>query len=451
MTARFLTPAGMPAALAGAAALGPRLLVTDASASVRDHLAQLGREKLLSVVVTATSREALLRARERPLHLALIDGALGGEALFLARELRSLPGLARLPMAFLSEGGDVEHRVAATRAGACLFLPKPVDPYAFGAAVDQMLALDGGEGMRVLVIDDDADFVASVAAVLEGEGIAVQTAPDATGLVEALEEGRPDMILLDAMLPTVSGWDAVRVIRTIPETRDVPILFVSGRADLASRVTAFEAGADDYLVKPFVREELLARVRVRLDRRRLLREVTEFDALTRCLSRRALLAALASRLSEARRHARDLAVALIDVDCFKSVNDTHGHIAGDRVLAALGRLLNERFRLEDLRGRWGAKNSSSCSRTLPAETAAAVLSRVLDEFRHIAFRNDRGESFFVTFSAGVASLPGDGASIDAILRAADQRLYDAKRGGRGYVVVAAPKASPEAGLSAGAP
>ena len=414
----------------------PRVLAVDADGLVREQLEQLGRERLLDVVAVATPDEALAAARERRFEAVLVDASLGPIASELAHGLRRLPGYERVPLAFLSEQVDVDHRVTAAHAGASLFLVKPIDPYAFGAAVDQMLAFGREEKMRVLVVDDDPDFAASVAAVLEHDGIAVRTAPDATRLVDALDEARPDLLLLDAMLPYVSGWDAIRIVRTTPEWRDVPILFLTGRTDLASRIAAFEAGADDYLAKPLVPEELLARVRVRLDRRRMLREMTERDSLTRCLSRRALLDALARRLSEARRHAQTLSLALLDVDRFKRVNDAYGHLVGDHVLVALGRLLNERFRLEDVRGRWGGEEFVIVFPNECAPTAAAVLSRVLDEFRRLPFRSERGDRFFVTFSAGIASFPADGASVDALIRAADARLYEAKRGGRGHVVVA---------------
>jgi diguanylate cyclase (GGDEF)-like protein len=248
-------------------------------------------------------------------------------------------------------------------------------------------------------------------------------------------------VLLDAMLPEVSGWDAIRIMRTMPEWRDVPILFLTGRTDLESRIAAFDAGADDYLAKPLVPEELLSRVRVRLDRRRLLRETTERDPLTRCMSRGALLDALASRLSEARRHARTLSVALIDVDRFKRVNDAYGHLVGDHVLMALGRLLTARFRLEDLRGRWGGEEFVIVFPNEPAATAAAVLSRGGAEFSKMPFQSERGEPFFVTFSAGISSFPGDGATVDALIGAADRRLYRAKRGGRAHVVVGEAAAS----------
>jgi diguanylate cyclase (GGDEF)-like protein len=319
-----------------------------------------------------------------------------------------------------------------------LFLTKPVDAYAFDAAADQLLAPRRQERLRVLVIDDDPAFVLVVAAVLEGEGILVRSASDATHLNELLDEVHPDLILLDAMLPHVSGWDAIRIVRTTPEHRDVPILFVTGRTDLESRVAAFNAGADDYLGKPLVPEELLARVRVRLDRRRLVREMTERDPLTRCLSRRAVLDALGSRLSEARRHARVLSLAVLDIDRFKRVNDTYGHLVGDHVLAALGRLLNARFRMEDLRGRWGGEEFLLVFPGETAATTAAVLSRVLSEFRVVPFRSEEGRRFFVTFSAGVAAFPGDGATVERLLRAADARLYEAKSAGRNHVVAPPP-------------
>jgi diguanylate cyclase (GGDEF)-like protein len=416
---------------------GPRVLVVEDDPALRAQLVQLGQEKFLDVVAVATPAEALAEATGGgQLGAALVDSSLGPPAFVLARDLRATPGNDRLPLAFLSEQQDVDWRVAAAHAGASLFLPKPVDPYAFGTAVDQMIALGQRDKMRVLVVDDDPSFVAVATEVLAHDGILVRSAPDATQLVDLLDDVRPDLILLDAMLPRVSGWDAIRVVRTTPEHRDVPILFLTARTDLASRVAAFDAGADDYLGKPLVAEELLARVHVRLERRRLLREMTERDQLTRCLSRRALLDALASRLSESRRHARGVSLALLDVDRFKFVNDSYGHLVGDHVLAALGRLLGARFRLEDLRGRWGGEEFLVVLPGESAATTAAVLSRLLDEFRAFPFQSERGDRFFVTFSAGVASFPEDGQSIDALLRAADARLYEAKRGGRGHVVAA---------------
>ncbi len=427
---------------------GPRVLVVDEDAGERAQLGAMGREKLLSVIAVATAAEAVEEAARGHFEAAVIDASLGPRALALAQALRETEGHERLPLAFLSPDGDVDHRVAAAHAGASLFWTKPVEAHAFDAAVEQMIALGQGGRMRVLVVDDDAEFVAVLTSVLEREGILVRSTSDATHLVETLEEVHPDLILLDAMMPHVNGWDAIRIVRTAPEHRDVPILFLTGRTDLASRVAAFEAGADDYLGKPLVVEELLARVHVRLDRRRLLREMTERDTLTHLLSRRALLDGLASRLSEARRHGRALSLAMLDIDRFKGVNDAYGHLVGDHVLVALGRLLSSRFRLEDLSGRFGGEEFAIVFPGAAPQTVERVLSRVLEEFRAVSFRSERrlmpdpagalsapgGERFFVTFSGGIAGFPADGESVDALLRTADGRLYEAKARGRGCIV-----------------
>ncbi len=342
-------------------------------------------------------------------------------------------------MAFLSDRGEVESRVAAAHAGASLYLPKPVDAYGFGAAVEQMLALGRDEKMRVLVVDDDAEFAACVAAVLEPHGITVRTALDATHLIELLEEVQPDLVPARCHAAAEqSGWDAIRIMRAMPEWRDVPILFLTARGDLESRIAAFEAGADDYLAKPLVPEELLSRVRVRLDRRRLLRETTERDPLLAVhVARRIARRARQSPLRGAAPFACTLSLAMLDIDRFKLVNDTHGS-RGRRSRAhgsRPGRLLTARFRLEDLRGRWGGEEFVIAFPNEPVETAAVVLSRVLEEFGNLPFHSERGELFFVSFSAGISSFPADGATVDALIRAADRRLYSAKRGGRAHVVV----------------
>ena len=427
-----------PTLTRGAPMAAARILVVDEDEDCRKHLTQLGRQSFIGVVGAASAEEALAiaRAQTTPFDVAIVDLNLGGgDASFrLARELRALPGYERLPLAFISQDGTFEHRVAAAHAGGSLYLSKPIDAYVFGTTVQHLLALRHEERTRVLVVDDDEDFAMCVAEVLQPEGIAVTRLTDPSRVLDVMEEENPDLVLLDVMLPGVSGFDVARMLRTTPHWADVPILFLTGRTDLESRVAAFGAGGDDYLGKPIVPEELLARVRVRLDRRRLLREMTEKDSLTKLLSRRALLEGLTSRFSEARRHGRLLSIAMLDVDKFKRVNDTHGHAVGDQVLASLGRLLGERFRLEDLRGRWGGEEFMVVFPGETADTAAGVLRRVLAEFRKIPFRGQAGETFHATFSGGISSFPDDGASVDVLLKRADDRLYDAKAAGRNRVI-----------------
>src|SRR5262249_30135305 len=128
-----------------------------------------------------------------------------------------------------------------------------------------------------------------------------------------------------------------------------------------------------------------------------------------------------------------LTVALLDVDLFKLVNDRHGHLAGDRVLSSLARMLSARLRAEDLRGRWGGEEVVLA---FPGEAREVhrTLSEVLMDFGAFSFRGARGHPFSVTFSAGTATSPADGASVQALLGAADRRLYVAKNAGRARIV-----------------
>jgi len=165
-----------------------------------------------------------------------------------------------------------------------------------------------------------------------------------------------------------------------------------------------------------------------------MRERLDNDALTGLLRRRGFIEGLTRSYAECARHARPMAVALCDVDHFKAINDRYGHLTGDHVLAALGRLMAGSFRAQDLRGRWGGEEFILA---FPGESASSVreaVQAVLKQLSGIPFVVGQSSPFYVTFSAGVASAPGDGDSIEALLRAADRRLYEAKRAGRARVV-----------------
>ncbi len=158
------------------------------------------------------------------------------------------------------------------------------------------------------------------------------------------------------------------------------------------------------------------------------------DALTGLLSRRAFLERLAARISEVTRHGRSLVFALLDIDHFKVVNDRHGHPTGDRVLQRIGRLLRDRFRIEDLRARWGGEEFAVVLVDEETATARKALDRVRREFGDADFEAPDGTSFQVTFSAGLAEFPTDGYDAESLLATADDRLLRAKKAGRNTIV-----------------
>jgi diguanylate cyclase (GGDEF)-like protein len=389
-------------------------------------------------VVTARSvEEAVAAARGQWLDGALLHVHLGGPrgGFAAAARLRGEEGLESLPVAFFSSDGALEHRVEAAHAGAAQYLPRPFAEGDFSHAVARLVAARRPERARVLVVDDDPEALRALTSALAGERVEVVGLSDPYRLLEALAEHRPELLLLDVEMPGPSGFDLCRIVRSMPEWQELPVFFITAHLALEFRLAAFQAGADDYLSKPVLREELRARVHARLERARLTRERTERDALTGLLLRRPFLEALRVRHGEAVRQERPLAVCFLDVDHFKHVNDTYGHLAGDRVLARLGRLLATRFRKEDVRCRWGGEEFVVALLGETAQSAREILGRTADELSRLTFEGDAGESFRVTVSAGVAEAPRDGASVEALLKVADERLYRAKARGRNRIEV----------------
>ncbi|MCY1075595.1 response regulator [Archangium lansingense] len=407
------------------------VLVVDEDEAWLAEVERMGKDRLVRVVTARGADEAVKVARRQRLDGALVHVDLGGKegGFAVAERLRAEEELRTLPLAFFGTGGDVTYRMAAILAGASLYLPRPFSALDLAEAVERMVAVRRPERARVLVLDDDPDAVRALSVALTSQQVEVVGLGDPYRLVDALAEQRPDLLLLDVEMPGPSGFDLCRIVRSMPEWQALPILFITAHTGVDFRVAAFQAGADDYLAKPVLREELRARVQSRLERARLARERAERDALTGLLLRRPFLEGLRARLAEAQRTGRTLALGFLDVDRFKKVNDTHGHLAGDRVLMQMGRLLASRFRREDLQCRWGGEEFVVALVGASAEGARDILARMAAELAQADFEGDKGEHFRVSFSAGVAVAPQDGADVESLLRAADERLYRAKAQG----------------------
>ncbi|AFE09926.1 response regulator/GGDEF domain-containing protein [Corallococcus coralloides DSM 2259] len=412
------------------AAMGT-LLVVDEDAAVLADARRMGEREGVRVVTASTPQEACAAVEKQ-----WVDGALlhmGGAGLATASALRAMEGHQSLPLAFSSTSGGLQERVNAAHAGASLFLPRPFTQQDFATAAERLVATRRLERAKVMVVDDDPEAVRALSQALVSDAVEVVGLENAYGLLDALAQHRPDLLLLDVQMPGPSGFDLCRILRLTPEWQELPILLITAQVGLEFRLAAFQAGADDYLAKPVLKEELRARVHARLERARLSRERTERDALTGLMLRRPFVEAVATRLSEARRSEKPLALCFLDVDHFKKVNDQHGHLAGDRVLMRLGRLLGARFRREDLRARWGGEEFVVALLGETPESAKEILSRTAEELSAMTFEGDTGDTFHVTFSAGLAVAPGDGTTLDELLRVADARLYRAKENGRNRI------------------
>ena len=423
------------AAEAGAAAEeGPRLLIVEPDRELAERLALEATGRGMRTVTTHDVESARRAAAATEVDAAIVDCSPGeaAPALGLLRALadRDPP----VPVVVLTASDAFTDRVEVARLGGRGFLRKPLPPARVLDAVEPLLAPPPGHESVVLAVDDDPAVLDAVRRVLGGAGIRVETLAEPLRFWEALEAQPPDVVLLDVEMPGVDGIDLCRVLRNDPRWKSVPVVFLTARADGATVRRVFDAGADDFVAKPFVGPELSARIHNRLERVRLQRSVAETDLLTGVANRRGSEPVLDRFLRLAAREGDPLAFGLVDLDRFKQVNDRYGHAMGDEVLARVARILLRRFRAEDVVARWGGEEFVVAMFGMDRADGVQRLAEALEVLREERFHLPGDGTFGVTFSAGVAEFPTDGGDVQALYRAADAALYAAKAAGRDRVV-----------------
>ena len=278
--------------------------------------------------------------------------------------------------------------------------------------------------VSVLLVDDSETQRAMIARSLEKGGFKVTTAVNGLDCLSVLGELRPDIVLLDVVMPGIDGWETLDRIR---QTNGVPVIMLTARAEEIDRVRGLRAGADDYIGKPFQQDELEARIEAVMRRADLGRR----DALTGLSNRRTFDEHLDSMLAQERKTGQAFALVIFDIDHFKSINDTQGHPEGDRVLQDVARIAARQLRAGEQIFRIGGEEFGI---VIPGDgkTGVSVAERV-----RAAVQNEPREPRLPTLSAGVASFPHDATTREALFQAADLALYAAKQGGRNAVSLAA--------------
>jgi two-component system, cell cycle response regulator len=298
---------------------------------------------------------------------------------------------------------------------------------------------------RILVVDDNQDNIEIIATRLRFRGYEILEASDGNRALELVTEAAPDLILLDVMLPDIDGYEISRRIKGDEKLPFIPIILVTARDSTQDKVAGLDAGADDYLTKPINFPELEARVRSMLRIKRLQDELEEknrelerlsiSDGLTGLFNHRHIHDLLAEEFERVERTNDQMSVAMFDLDRFKSVNDTYGHQAGDRVLLELADILRETARDIDRLGRYGGEEFMVLLPETGIEDAAVFVERVRREVSRRPFDVGRDEPLHMTISAGVASYPHPSIdSVETMVGLADEALYAAKKGGRDRVV-----------------
>ncbi len=422
-----------PAADLAADGEWPRVLVVDDERETIERIERWAAQHFVKLELSSSVSDALARASGVRLDAAIVATELGGAAGYeLGQKLLSLH--PRLPIAFIGTDDRAETRARAARAGGTIFIAKPLADTRLADAAGQLIVLGRPQPRRVLVLDPDAGFRSEARRALEAAGFEVTALSEVRDLMRLLESAEPDALVIDLTAPAIGALDVCRIVRTSSGWQDLPILLVTTQASEVVRLRAFRAGSDDVLEKPISVSELVARVETRVERRRALQARLGRDPLTGLPLRRAFIDRVRARLSEARRHRQLLSVCLIDLDRFKSINDRFGHLAGDRVLSALGLLLSSHLRAEDLSARWGGEEFALALPRQDRVAAEQAVRKLLAELSGRRFVADDGSEHVVSFSAGIATFPADGDGLERLLRVADERLYAAKRAGRARIV-----------------
>ena len=360
-----------------------------------------------------------------------VDFSGAGEGLKLASQMQE--GLEqKLPLLFFSHyETDTPTRLAAVRAGGEEFLTGTLEASSLLEKIEILTRVAQYEPYRVLIIDDSRAQATHTERLLNSAGIVTRTLLDPIKTMPELADFQPDLIILDMYMPGCTGTELAKVIRHNDRYVSVPIIYLSAEDDLDKQLDAMSEGGDDFLTKPIKARHLITTVRNRAARARNLKARMIRDSLTGLYNHTHILQLLEDCSFRARRENKPLSFAMLDIDHFKKVNDSHGHPMGDRVIKSLALFLKQRLRKTDYIGRYGGEEFAVVMPDTDLAAAHGVLDEIRQRFAEIHYPAQPVD-LFCTFSAGVVEIAEDD---DALMMAsqADEALYHAKKAGRNQV------------------
>jgi two-component system, cell cycle response regulator len=447
------------------------LVVDDIHANVKLLEARLTAE-YFEVVTAYSGAEALGKMEACDPDIILLDVMMPGmDGFEVCRRIKSNPRTAHIPVVMVTALDQPSDRVAGLEAGADDFLTKPVDDAALFARVRSLVRLkmmtdelrmrettgqsmglidpamtfsETGVAGRVLMIEDRPDSAAWFTTALKKENdvACVDTFEEALVRVRG---GDFDLIIVSLGMRGFDGLRLCSQLRSLPEGRHVPILVVVTDGDKRKLHQALEMGVNDYLTRPVDTNELVARVRTQLRKKRyadrlrhnvqLSLEMAITDGLTGLHNRRYMARHLDNLVAQAHRTGKQLSFVIMDIDFFKSVNDTHGHDIGDEVLREFARRISANVRGCDLACRYGGEEFVVVMPDTEVAFAYAIAERLRKSIETTPVRISRApDQIAITISIGIAGSMGPADTSEALLHRADQALYAAKNTGRNRVV-----------------
>ncbi|MCB9399680.1 MAG: response regulator [Acidobacteria bacterium] len=348
--------------------------------------------------------------------------------------LEGIPGhrvwACSLKLYFIANEANFFLHLKAVRAQGSGFFLKPLRPNLIIDTLEKGDPFENGKG-KVLLIDDDMVLAKQFKKVLDNAGLKTIVLNQPESVLDVLQEMPPDLILLDLYMPLCDGFELTKIIRQSHTYLGVPIIFLSVESGMDRQLEAFRQGVDDYLLKPIKPAHLVSVVKSRISRFREIRTNMVRDSLTGLLNHTSGIERLEAEIARARRNQSDLTVFILDLDFFKNINDTYGHLAGDKVLQCLSFLLQKRLRVSDILARYGGEEFLVVLPETKQTRAYGILDQIREDFAHLVHDQD-GEFFHCTFSAGSTTWE-QGMTASDVIANADSALYRAKKEGRNRI------------------
>ncbi|MBF0259336.1 MAG: diguanylate cyclase [Desulfamplus sp.] len=291
---------------------------------------------------------------------------------------------------------------------------------------------------KILIVDDTIANIQILGETLGAE-YEVLIATNGNDALDLAQEQLPDIILLDIMMPGMDGYTVCRKLKSDPQTRSIPVIFITAMNEEKNEEKGLDIGAIDYIIKPFSPPIVKARVRNHLELKKYrdhLEQISMMDGLTGISNRRRFDEYLEQEWRRGSRSCNQISLVLMDIDLFKSFNDNYGHIEGDRCLKMVATALSESLqRPADIVARYGGEEFVAVLPDTDSEGALLITKRFMESVRNLGIKHEYSSvAEYVTISCGVVTvIPCKGQTKDAHIKMADELLYEAKQAGRNQI------------------
>ena len=354
-----------------------------------------------------------------------------GDGYELVEQVRTMPGAEELPIIIVSKQSGFLDKVRSIHCGADAHFEKPIDMKAMIRRMRYLLDKRKQDSPRILSVEDDPDQAAFIRAFLESAGYQVKTCTDPKNFDSYVSSFNPDLVLLDVMLPGMTGYELARYLRQDERYAALPVIFLTTQGNIEARIEVARAGGDDHLVKPVPPALLLSSVSSRLERSRFLKTLLHKDGLTSMLNHSSLMEQAQLVIAQQKRRSGLVALIILDIDQFRAINEKHGYPGGDRVLISMSLLLRKRLRQSDILGRYGPDQFGIIAEGLDCQEALTLAQRLIADFATISHLSQNHSGGFVaTASAGISILDAKTMSVESWMQSALRAVEAAKQSGR---------------------